>query len=57
MKALGVCTRFVLFVLVVSLPGCRGSTGPVPHSVWTTLAASEHYTCGLFPEAQAFWPR
>jgi len=50
----GVAGLLVLFTLVVSLPACRGSTNPVPQSVWTTLAASEPYTCGLSLGAEAF---
>ncbi len=45
--------RFVLCTLVVLLSACRGSTDPVQQSVWTTLAASEFYTCGLSPAAEA----
>src|SRR5216684_3274776 len=50
----GVAGWLVQFTLVVLLPACRGSTDPVPQSVWTALAASEPYTCGLSLGAEAF---
>jgi hypothetical protein len=49
----GVAGWLVLYTLVVLQPACRGSTDPVQQSVWTTLAASESYTCGLSPAAEA----
>lgn len=35
------------------LSACRGSTHPTPPSIWTTLGASEAYTCGLSPTGEA----